>query len=354
MATPTRIAVIYLLTCLVNGKRYIGFTTNLRQRISNHRGRAGKYGYHLANAINKHGWDQFTCEVLASSRDVEYMQMEIEPYFIQLYDTFHENGRGYNMTHGGEGTFGYKRTPEERRAMSERRKGKVATPETLAKLSAATRGENNPNYGKTHSQETRAKISAGIKQACKEGRGGGQPWTSERCARASKAVKKRLQEHPEQLAIARANCLAHAARCKGKPGHPHTEEHKQYVSRLHKGKTVSEKTRRLVVFGGAQHLWVVRGPKGIVYETCAILPFCKHFGVSVQTMTTTLDPTWVPYRKRRIEWTALSKRPITEEERQSFQEVDVFWREVLCEPVHQDTLGGQSLPVAPDSSLPPH
>lgn len=46
-----------------------------------------------------------------------------------------------------------------RRKMSESRKGKKHSPETIEKLRAAKRGDKNPNYGKPRSEETRRKIS---------------------------------------------------------------------------------------------------------------------------------------------------------------------------------------------------
>ncbi|WP_443023325.1 NUMOD3 domain-containing DNA-binding protein [Shigella flexneri] len=93
-------------------------------------------------------------------------------------------GRGVclNIAPGGVGGFdggenhpfyGRKHTPESRAKMSASRMGeknhrygkpsamkgkKITNPEILAKLSAASRGENNPRYGKPVSEETREKI----------------------------------------------------------------------------------------------------------------------------------------------------------------------------------------------------
>lgn len=48
---------------------------------------------------------------------------------------------------------------ETRKKMSEVNKGKTLSEETKIKLSEAKKGENNPNYGKHHSYETRKKLS---------------------------------------------------------------------------------------------------------------------------------------------------------------------------------------------------
>ncbi len=55
--------------------------------------------------------------------------------------------------------YGKTHTPETRAKMSEALKGKTPSPETRAALSEANAGKNNPMYGKTLSPETRAKMS---------------------------------------------------------------------------------------------------------------------------------------------------------------------------------------------------
>jgi hypothetical protein len=66
-----------------------------------------------------------------------------------------------NQTLGGEGAFGLKHTEETKRRISEANKGKVFSPETLAKISAKSKG--HPNYNLSHTDEAKAKISAAFK-----------------------------------------------------------------------------------------------------------------------------------------------------------------------------------------------
>jgi hypothetical protein len=54
-----------------------------------------------------------------------------------------------------------KETDERVRKIAEMKIGKKRSPETIRKMSEAMRGENNPNYGKHHSIETRRRISEG-------------------------------------------------------------------------------------------------------------------------------------------------------------------------------------------------
>jgi hypothetical protein len=59
-----------------------------------------------------------------------------------------------NMTDGGDGLSGYKRTDEWRAMMSRVHKGKVISPEVRAKISASVKAS-----GYTHSEEARRKMS---------------------------------------------------------------------------------------------------------------------------------------------------------------------------------------------------
>lgn len=67
-----------------------------------------------------------------------------------------------NLTNGGEGPSGHKHSKEHKNKISLKLKGIKGKPhseETKRKLSELVRGSNNPNYGKTPSDETRKKIS---------------------------------------------------------------------------------------------------------------------------------------------------------------------------------------------------
>ena len=100
----------------------------------------------------------------------------------------------HNMTNGGEGGSGRVLSEETRRKLSDANRGKNhpnygkttsletkakmsaskknMSDETRAKYSAANTGENHPFYGKTHSPETRAKYSAARK---------GRKWWNDGC-----------------------------------------------------------------------------------------------------------------------------------------------------------------------------
>lgn len=125
--------VIYKITCLVNGKPYIGQTKQtLNRRIGQH-ATADSY---IGKAIRKYGWENFTVEVLEECETPEQLN-ERERFWIACFNCKHPNG--YNLTDGGDGSLG-------------------CTQETRDKMSAAQRGEKNHFFGKHHTVETRAKL----------------------------------------------------------------------------------------------------------------------------------------------------------------------------------------------------
>lgn len=152
-----------------NGKIYIGITC----RNPKDRWRSGE-GYkkndHFYRAIQKYNWSNFEHTILLTglTKD-EATKAEID--IIKKYKA-NDYHYGYNITEGGEGSkgmsgsknpnYGRKWTDEQRRAMSERKKGKKQTPEQAKKHSDYMKerwsdpayrdsmtGKNSPTYGRT-------------------------------------------------------------------------------------------------------------------------------------------------------------------------------------------------------------
>lgn len=70
-----------------------------------------------------------------------------------------------NTTDGGEGVSGLRHSHEARAQMSAARKGRKHSSVTKAKMSESRSGLSNPFYGKTHSEETKRRISDTKKSA---------------------------------------------------------------------------------------------------------------------------------------------------------------------------------------------
>lgn len=160
---------VYLVTNLINGKRYVGQTSySLEKRWFLHCNR--KSCPALRGAINKYGANNFNVEILFSVSTKE-LAGEFEIEYIKRYNTKAPNG--YNLTDGGEGVkslpddirlkrnrallgnknaVGAIRTPEYCRQKSESQIGRVFSEETRRKMSEAAKM-------KVVSQETKDKKS---------------------------------------------------------------------------------------------------------------------------------------------------------------------------------------------------
>jgi len=141
---------IYRATNKLNGKCYIGMDSNWPHRRAAHK-HAVKKGSTLRfhNFIRKHGWDVFEWEVLYESLDQDYILNQMENFFICEYRS-NEEECGYNMTNGGEATFGW--SPSD---------------ETKRKISASNIGKKSWNKGMKlpdHMVENNRKAQTGLKR----------------------------------------------------------------------------------------------------------------------------------------------------------------------------------------------
>lgn len=204
---------VYKHTNKINGKVYIGQTCmKPKDRWYNGQGYKGSsYFYH---AIQKYGWDNFDHEILFEGLTLEEAN-ELEKRLIAEYDSTNHS-RGYNLMTGGSNSEhseetkeklrilssgrkhseetkkklsklskGRKVSLETRRKLSESHRGRKLPPEIIEKIKqshlgkagywknkkrsketiekmttnhADMKGENNPFYGKKHTEETIEKI----------------------------------------------------------------------------------------------------------------------------------------------------------------------------------------------------
>lgn len=76
-------ASIYLATNRINGKRYVGFTTNIERRKITHKSAAAKgSNYVFHKAIRKYGMDAFDFSIIYENADAKYVLNIIEPQMI--------------------------------------------------------------------------------------------------------------------------------------------------------------------------------------------------------------------------------------------------------------------------------
>lgn len=216
---------VYKHTNTINGKCYIGITSQLPEL----RWKNG-YGYSKTqpkfyNAIKKYGWESFTHEILFEKLTFdEANQKEIE--LIAFYDSCNV---GYNTSMGGSGNTGHAVTPEMRKQMSLAHagqvswtKGKPLTEAHKQKLSLAHKGKNTGE----RAAETKQKISEALKGKPKSNearlrmsaaKAGTTPWNK---GKTGIAGHKKSDE--EKLKIAAANGKA-VAMCDIETGNVYKE-----------------------------------------------------------------------------------------------------------------------------------
>ena len=139
---------IYRIDNLENGNFYIGQTkTSLIRRFTDHKSEARRHKVNMVlyNAMRKYGVEMFTIEDVEvferdTKEDLAKVLNERETYLISLLNP------PYNTAPGGLGHTGVAWSEERRQ-----------------KFKILMSGENNPNYGKNLSEETKEKLRLALK-----------------------------------------------------------------------------------------------------------------------------------------------------------------------------------------------
>lgn len=167
---------VYVITNKLNGKQYVGFTSqSVQQRFSDHLCHAHKGSESwIHQAIRKHGGEAFDVETIYMSEDERHTRGEMEPYFINEYGTYLN---GYNMTPGGDGS---PMTPEKREKLSISMRGNqnsagsrngMKHPDNAMKIMGSRNGMNKPGSGAKMSAIILSKPLVSCPHCGKSGRG---------------------------------------------------------------------------------------------------------------------------------------------------------------------------------------
>jgi group I intron endonuclease len=188
---------VYLITNLINGKRYVGQTSkSLEHRFKGHC--ANESGCWLLNqAIQKYGANNFSIEPIIEV-DTKILANEFEIELIIRYCSKAPNG--YNLTDGGDGCFNP--SLETREKLSKWQKGRKFTLEHRQKLSeAAKRHRSSEGVREQMSkrqilrmsnQDNRNALSETLKIVMN------RPETLEKLSKASKG-RKLSDDHKQKL-----------------------------------------------------------------------------------------------------------------------------------------------------------
>jgi len=151
---------IYKITNLINGKMYIGKSTNIYKRWYEHKKLYLTLNSHLYYSMRKYGIDNFSFEIIKETNELDYWEM----FYIKEFDTINN---GLNMTTGGNGGWDYVnsnsdfnkikgkwnigkvRTEEQRQHLSKKLKGIKKSTESLENYKKAAE-EKVKNYPKEY------------------------------------------------------------------------------------------------------------------------------------------------------------------------------------------------------------
>ena len=161
---------IYCIENLLNNKKYIGQSINMKSRCSKHKSELNN-GHHdndyLQKSWIKHGEENFKFYIL------EYCSKEFlderETYFINFHNTM-DRDYGYNLKSGGQASNYVCDEVKARISASNKRSYQNSNLRHIRSLDAINQwanpeikqkimGANNGMYGKNHTKETRKKIS---------------------------------------------------------------------------------------------------------------------------------------------------------------------------------------------------
>jgi bifunctional DNA-binding transcriptional regulator/antitoxin component of YhaV-PrlF toxin-antitoxin module/predicted GIY-YIG superfamily endonuclease len=109
------ISGIYMITNIVNYKKYIGSSINLHDRCNKHKAQLKNnkhHNFHLQNAWDKYGEENFKFEIIELVSDKEKL-IEREQYWIDKLDTSNQL-KGYNLNPIAGSQLGRK-VPKENR-----------------------------------------------------------------------------------------------------------------------------------------------------------------------------------------------------------------------------------------------
>jgi group I intron endonuclease len=157
--------IIYCYINQVNGKTYVGQTSanrfNSRQR--QHKSHTRRACPLFSNAIKKYGYNSFELRILEDDVADTKSLNDLEVYWIAKLESY--GPKGYNLTYGGDGVRGRKRSKEsiaKQSGPNNANYGKPMPEHVKRALSEANKkrvGEKNAFYGKKHTPETLKHLS---------------------------------------------------------------------------------------------------------------------------------------------------------------------------------------------------
>lgn len=132
---------VYKITNKITGKIYIGITNQ---------GSGTRYRHHwyearigdpcpIHKSMAKYGEENFTLEIIDFAETYEELK-EKEKFYINKFNSM-DRSIGYNLTEGGDGTFGKMHSDETKEKIRQKALGRKASEETKKKMSMTRMGK---------------------------------------------------------------------------------------------------------------------------------------------------------------------------------------------------------------------
>lgn len=132
---------VYKITNTITNKIYIGITnqgSGTRYRKHWYDARTGD-PCPIHRSMAKYGEENFKLEIIDFADTYEELK-EKEKYWIKYYDS-NNREKGYNLTEGGDGTFGRFHSEETKEKIRQKAIGRKASEETKKKMSEQRKGK---------------------------------------------------------------------------------------------------------------------------------------------------------------------------------------------------------------------
>lgn len=134
---------VYKIINKVTNKVYIGITnqgSGTRYRHHWYEARSGEPSP-IHKSMMKYGEENFTIEIIDFAETYEELK-EKEKYWIKQYDSMNRE-KGYNLTEGGDGTFGRIHSEETKEKIRQKAIGRKLSEETKKRMSESRKGKTS-------------------------------------------------------------------------------------------------------------------------------------------------------------------------------------------------------------------
>lgn len=215
----------YLYRNKINGKPYVGQTSNFNKRAEQHIIQSNNSPkMYIDRAIAKYGIENFDISIIECIECISKVADEIEFRWMIEFNSMVPNG--YNVKPGGKTARGWRHSEETKKKLSIVHMGQPSGMKGKNHSNEANEKNRQAHLGKSLSEETIEKI---VKANT------GKKRTNEQKQNISNSLKGKTlsEEHKKALSISHM-------------GYVMPDEQKQKISNGNKGKIVSEKTKEKI------------------------------------------------------------------------------------------------------------